>query len=94
MLEIYKRMGMEDAYGDISSLKVRKALSEKDAIDEKAFRTIERVFRKGVVGIMKLLLPSWKLPEIATIKQLFKIVEEPDASKSEKEFPPFQLKTY
>ena len=90
ILEIYKRMGMEDAYGDIDnlpSLKVRKALSEKDAIDEKAFRTIERVFRKGVVGIMKLLLPSWKLPEIATIKQLFKIVEEPDAStcKSEKE---------
>ena len=66
-------MGMEDAYGDIDnlpSLKVRKALSEKDAVDEKAFRTIERVFRKGVVGIMKLLLPSWKLPEIATIKQL------------------------
>ena len=67
ILEIYKRMGMEDAYGDIDNLpplKVYKALSEKDAIDEKAFRTIERVFRKGVVGIMKLLLPSWKLPEI------------------------------
>ena len=87
-------MGMEDAYGDIDnlpSLKGRKALSEKDAIDEKAFRTIERVFRKGVVGIMKLLLPSWKLPEIATIKQLFKIVEEPDASKSEKEFPSISI---
>ena len=44
ILEIYKRMGMEDAYGDIDnlpSLKVRKALSEKDAIDEKAFRTID-----------------------------------------------------
>ena len=84
---------MEDAYGDINnlpSLKVHKALSEKDAIDEKAFRTIERVFRKGVVGVMKLLLPSWKLPEIATIKQLFKIVE-PDASNSEKEFPSISI---
>ena len=94
ILEIYKRMGLEDAYGDIDnlpSLKVRKALSEKDAVDEKAFRTIERVFRKGVVGIMKLLHPSWKLPEIATIKQLFKIVEESDASKSEKEFPSISI---
>ena len=82
-------MGMEDAYGDIDnlpSLKVRKSLSEKDGIDDKAFKTIERVFRKGVVGIMKLLFPSWKLPEVATIKQLYKIVEEPDTSKSEKEF--------
>ena len=61
ILEIYKRMSMEGAYGDIDnlpSLKVQKALSEKDAIDEKAFRTIERVFRKDVVSIMKLLLPS------------------------------------
>ena len=96
VLEIYIRMGMEDAYGDIdnlpyASLKVRKALSEKDAIVEKVFRTIKRVFRKGVVGIMKLLLPSWKLPEIATIKQLFKIVEEPDASKSEKELPSISI---
>ena len=66
-------------------MKVRKALSEKDAIDE------DRVFRKGVVGLMKLLLPSWKLPEIATIKQLFKIVEEPDASKSEKVFPSISI---
>ena len=33
----------------------------------------------------------WKLPEIATIKQLFKIVEEPDASKSEKEFPSISI---
>ena len=35
---------------------------------------------------MKLLFPSWKLPEVATIKQLYKIVEEPDTSKSKKEF--------
>ena len=42
ILEIYKRMGMEDAYGDIDnlpSLKVRKSLSEKDGIDDKAFST-------------------------------------------------------
>ena len=93
-LEIYKRMDMDDAYGDINnlpSLKVRKALSQKDGIDDKAFRTIERVFRKGVLGLMKLLLPSWKLPEVATIKQVFKIVEEPDAGESEKEFPSISI---
>ena len=52
ILEIYKRMDMDDAYGDINnlpSLKVRKALSQKDGIDDKAFRTNERVFRKGVL---------------------------------------------
>lgn len=41
ILEIYKRMGMEDAYGDIDnlpSLKVRKALSQKDGVDDKAFK--------------------------------------------------------
>ena len=60
ILEIYKRMGIwRTPLDNLPSLKVRKALSEKDAIDEKAFRTIERVFRKGVVSIMKLLLPSW-----------------------------------
>ena len=32
-----------------------------------------------------------ELPEIATIKQLFKIVAEPDASKSEKEFPSISI---
>ena len=61
ILEIYTRMDMDDAYGDINnlpSLKVRKALSQKDGIDDKAFRTIERVFRKGVLGLMKLLLPT------------------------------------
>ena len=87
---IYKRMGMEDVNWDIDnlpSLKVRKSLSEKDGIDDKAFKTIERVFRKGVVG--------WKLPEVATIKQLFKIVEEPDTStcNSETEFPSISIET-
>ena len=40
---------------------------------------------------MKLLLPSSKLPEVTTIKQVFKIVEEPDARESEKEFPPISI---
>ena len=91
---IYKRMDMDNAYDDINnlpSLKVRKALSQKDGIDDKAFRTIERVFRKGVLGLMKLLFPSWKLPGVATIKQAFKIVQEPDERES---FHPFQLKTH
>ena len=94
ILEIYTLMDMDDAYGDINnlpSLKVRKALSQKDGIDDKAFRTMERVFRKGVLGLMKLLLPSWKLPDVATIKQVFKIVEEPDARESEKEFPSISI---
>ena len=53
---------MEDTYGDIDNLpcivEVRKSLSENDGIDDKAIKYIKRVFRKGVVGIMKLLLPS------------------------------------
>ena len=53
---------------------------------------LERIIRKGVLGIIKLLLPSWKLPEVATIKQLFKIVQEPDTSTSEKEFPSISIK--
>ena len=50
---------MEDTYGDVDnlpSLKVRKSLSVNDGIDDKAIKSIKRVFRKGVVGIMKLLL--------------------------------------
>ena len=86
---------MEDAYEGIEnvpSMKVRLPLSEKDGIDDKAFKTRKSIQERRTLGILKLLLPSWKLPEVANIKQLFKIVEELDTSTSEKEFPSISIK--
>ena len=76
ILNIYKLMGLEETYGDINnlpSIKTRMKVRNRNDIDDKGFCTIERVFRKGVLGLIKLLLPSLNLSPTATLKEIFRI---------------------
>ena len=64
ILSVYKLMDLEDAYPDINdlpSMKTRLKVKNRNDIDDKEFCTVERVFRKGVLGLIKLLLPSLNL---------------------------------
>ena len=61
ILNVYKPIGLEEACGDINNLPSLKAgmkVSNRKDIDEKGkgFSNIERVFRKGVLGSLQLLL--------------------------------------
>ena len=52
ILNIYKFMCLEEAYGDINnlpSMKSRMKVKSRNDIDDKGFCTVERVFRKGVL---------------------------------------------
>lgn len=76
ILNVYKLMGLEEAHGDINNLpfmKTRMKVRNRNDIDDKGFCTVERVFRKGVLGLIKLLLPSLNLPPTATLKEMFRI---------------------
>ena len=69
-------MGLEEAYGDVNnlpSMKTRMKVKNRNDIDDKEFCTVERVFRKGVLGLIKLLLPSLNLSPTAKLKEIFRI---------------------
>ena len=75
ILNVYKLMGLEEAHVDINnlpSMKSRMKVKSRNDIDDKGFCTVERVFRKGVLGLIKLLLPSLNLPP-TVIKEIFRI---------------------
>ena len=75
ILNVYKLMGLEEAHGDINnlpSMKSRMKVKSRNDIDDKGFCTVERVFIKGVLGLIKLLLPSLNLPS-TVIKDIFRI---------------------
>ena len=54
-------------------MKTRMKVKNRNDIDDKVFCTVERVFRKGVLGLIKLLLPSLNLSPTAKLKEMFRI---------------------
>ena len=45
-------MGLEEAYGDIHNLPSMKKVKNRNDIDDMGFCTVERVFRKGFLGLI------------------------------------------
>ena len=71
-------MGTE-AHSDIRNIPSvghRKAARVKDDLTADGFRRIQSLFWKGMIGLVKLLLPAWSLPEYKVLKKIFRI---PDA---------------
>ena len=67
ILNVYKLMGLEEAYGDINNLPSMKSRMKVRNRNKRDFA----VFRKGVLGLIKLLLPSLNLPPTA-IKEIIR----------------------
>ena len=61
----------------------RKVARVKEDLTEDGFRRVKSVFWKGVKGWIKILLPSWNLPDDKVFKKLFCLPSGPFDDKDE-----------